>query len=163
MECPYCGNDDPSELIYPDQYSRAFMTCLNCDGDFEAEEIEYYENQSEDEESEEDDKLLSLSAIIQALENEIKWSRDNTLLAPDEEAADWFIKGLEQAKWLILEVSKNDYQEPLAVPDASKKKSSQVDFTFGEGGNLENMTDENHGCPGWMGDYGATPFGPVDV
>lgn len=157
MKCPYCGNDDSDKFIHPDENEECYTICLNCNDEFEG-----YENQSEDEESE-GDKLISLGAIIEALENEIEWSKGNVHLAPSQNDTDWFVKGLEQAKWLILEVSKIDYQEPLAEPDASKKKSSQVNFTFGEGANLENMTDENHGCPGWMGDYGATPFGPVDL
>lgn len=83
------------------------------------------------------------SAIIQALENEIKWSRDNALLAPDEEAAAWFVKGLEQAKWLVGEVSKLDSADDLST--------------------LEPKDALPKNPPGWIGDYGATPFGPVDV
>lgn len=54
---------------------------------------------------------LSFSAIIQALENEIEWGKGNVYLAPDEEAAGWFIKGLEQAKWLISEMGKLEEKE----------------------------------------------------
>lgn len=160
--CPECQGEEGS-FDSPEHWED----CQMCQGDggwwVYMGEDESKVNGDKKEESREEDKLISLSAIIEALENEIEWSKGNVHLAPNQNDADWFIKGLEQAKWLILEVSKVDYQEPLAEPDASKKKSSQVNFTFGEDGNLKNMTDENHGCPGYMGDYGGIPHGPFDA
>lgn len=91
----------------------------------------------------EKDELVSLSAIIQALENEIEWSKGNVHLAPNQNDADWFIKGLEQARWLILEVSKLDSQDDLST--------------------LEPKEDSPTGTPGWMGDYGGIPHGPFDA
>lgn len=81
-----------------------------------------------------EEKLISFDAIIEALENEILWSKGNVHLAPNQNDVDWFVKGLEQAKWLIGEIAK-----------------------------LDSPDDLPKGPAGWMGDYGSTPFGPVDV
>lgn len=138
VKCPYCGNDDPDKFIHPDENELAYTICRNCDGEFESGEIEYYEAQSEEES--EEDQLISLSAIAQALDYEIEWSRGNVHLAPNQNDADWFIKGLEQAKWLIAEIAKIGPLDPLP--------------------NSEDLPRKN---PGWMGDYGGIPHGPFDM
>jgi hypothetical protein len=74
----------------------------------------------EEPEPQEEDSFISLDAINQALDNEIKWSRDNALLAPDETTAAWFIKGLEQAKWLIAEIAKVDTETKNTPNGASE-------------------------------------------
>lgn len=135
MKCPYCGNDEPDKFLYPDENEPAYTICLNCNGEFESGEIEYYETQSEGE-FEEDDPQLSLSAIIQLLDNEIKWCEGQE----GYDLAVWFIKGLEQAKYLILELSKIGPLDPLP-----------------------NSEDLPRGKPGYMGDYGGIPHGPFDL
>lgn len=150
--CPRCESEEVEPLETPESYFVGY--------DIETGEL-----------FEEENKLIYLNAVMQILENEIKWCRDNLPLAPSQDSAEWFIKGLIQAKNLIFELSEVDYQTPLAdieieddsTPDTPEKKSSQVNFAFGEGGNLENMTDENQGCPGYMGDYGGIPQGPFDL
>jgi hypothetical protein len=109
MKCPYCGNDEPDKFIFGDSDDDPYVTCLACNGEFEPEEMEYYEKRSKEGESEED-KLISLSALIQVLNKEIEWSRDNQ--GQTESNLAWaFVKGLEQAKYLITEIPKVDYQE----------------------------------------------------
>lgn len=111
MKCPYCGNDDPATFLYPDDDDGPYVICLACNGEFEQGEIEYYEAQSEEGEAEEDSSLLS--AAIQVLDKEIEWCNNNRGVAPGSDG-DWFIKGLEQARYLILELAKIKEDDPLA-------------------------------------------------
>lgn len=141
MKCPYCGNDDPEKFLYPDDDDGPYVICLACNGEFEEGEIEYYEAQSEEGEAEEG-KLVSLNIITQLLDQEIEWSKENREQVPDSEA-DWFIKGLEQAKYLILELSKLDSLDDLS--------------------SLEPKVNLPKGAPGYMGDYGGIPHGPFDL
>lgn len=138
VKCPYCGNGEPDKFMYPDKYDGPYVICLACNGEFEEGEIEYYEDQSEEDESEED-QLISLNTITQFIDKEIQWCKDNQDQAPGDSAG-WFIKGLEQAKHLIFEVSKiNDFHDPLPDYDLPKNR------------------------PGYMGDYGGIPHGPFDL
>lgn len=86
---------------------------------------------------------ISFSAITQALDYEIEWSKGNVHLAPNQNEVDWFVKGLEQAKWLILEIAKLDPPDDLST--------------------LEPKEDLPTGTPGYMGDYGGIPHGPFDI
>jgi hypothetical protein len=97
----------------------------------------------------EEDRLISLSAITQALENEIEWSRDNTLLAPDEDTAAWFIKGLEQAKWLIGEIAKHD-SEAKREEDLDNHWLCHCGHYEESGGRCSNCGNE----PPWGADDG---------
>jgi transcriptional regulator with XRE-family HTH domain len=97
-------------------------------------------NPQEEGESEED-RLISFSAVIQVLNKEIDWCNSNRGVAPGPDG-DWFIKGLEQAKYLIVELSKLREDDPLAN---------------------KPVEDSPTGIPGYMGDYGGIPHGPFDI
>lgn len=128
MKCPYCGSNEL--LVFEDA-----TFCNACGAEFEPGEIEYNQGQGDDEE----DQLISLNAITQLIDKEIEWCKNDQDQAPGDSAV-WFIKGLEQAKYLILEASKiNDFHDPLPNDDLPKNR------------------------PGYMGDYGGIPHGPFDV
>jgi Zn ribbon nucleic-acid-binding protein len=150
MQCPYCGNDNSDKFIFWDGDDDPYVTCLACNGEFEAEEIEYYQKQS-GEESTSEDKLISSGAVIQVLEYEIEWSKGNVHLADlAQDSIDWFIKGLEQAKWLVTEIAK-------FKPDAPDLSTEITELQGKARGAITKVR------PGYMGDYGGIPHGPFDL
>lgn len=142
--CPRCESEEVEPLETPEAYFVGY--------DIETGEV-----------FEEESKLIYLNSAMQVLENEIKWCRDNAALAPGPDSAEWFIKGLVQAKNLIFELSEVDYQTPLANIDLDE--IDKVRALMAAYKTLNSPVDRRpkYGTPGWTGDYGTTPFGPVDI